>query len=310
VTAAAGAGARRGGAVEIVVGFTPAGASDRVARAIAPALGDVLGRSVMVANIPGEAGNRAARFVAACEPDGHTLLVGNNGILAANPLLFTDAGYETERDFVPVCLIGVQPSILVVSPGLGVRSLADLFARAASAPQPLVMAVSGHGSAAHLAGELFKARSGVALQEKPFDGAGPALSELSRGGCDLMFATASSVLGHISAGRVTPLAVTSARRMLQLPDIPTMPDQGMPGFEVASWHGLSAPAATPRPMVDVLEDGVRRALRTDAVRTALEALAIDIVGGSSGEFAAHIAAEIPKWAELVAIAGADAGRTR
>ncbi len=292
--------------IEVVVGFPPNGASDRVAQAVLPAMAAALGRSMTVVNRAGEEGNPAARFVAAAPADGCTLLLGNNGLLAANPLLFPDIGYDPLTDFSPIGLLGLQPSVLVVGPSLSVRGFAELVAIAESSPDRLAMAVSGYGSAAHLAGELFRSRTRVSLREAGYDGAKAALDDLASGKVDFMFATASSVLGRISADEVRPLAVTTAKRTAVLPKVPTLDEVGLTGFDVASWHGLAAPAGTPRAIVNSINRAASQALGDDGVRAALEALAIDVAGGTPEDFAAHIAAEIPKWAELVRASGASA----
>ena len=287
------------GPIEIVVGFTPGGASDRVARAIAPAMTTALGQPVTVSNRPGAAGIPAARFVARARPDGSTLLLGNNSLLAANPILFSDIGYDPLVDFAPISLIGLQPSVLVVCPRLAAPDLDTLVALARAKPGALATAVSGHGSAAHLAAQLFKVRAGVQLRENSYDGAAPALNDLAAGVVDMMFATASSVLQLIESRAVRPLAVTGIRRSARLPDVATMSELGFGGFDVTSWHGLAAPAGTDAAVVERLHRAVVEALRDKGVQATLTGLAIDAVGSSPSEFAAHIAAEIPQWARIL-----------
>ena len=290
--------------IELVVGFTPGGASDRLARAVAPAMSNALGQSLTITNRPGHAGNPAARYVAAADPDGYTLLLGNNSLLAANPVLFPEVGYEPRTDFAPVTLIGLQPSILVVSPSLPATELDELIGLARDRPGELAIAVSGYGSAAHLAAELLKSHARLELREVSYDGAAPALENLAVGNVDMMFATASSVLDHIEAGLVRPLAVTSAQRAALLPDLRTMGELGFAGFEAASWHGIVTPAGTPAPVIQRLHLAAVSALHDPAVRHTLQRLALEVVGASPAEFAAHIENETPKWAAIVTASGA------
>jgi tripartite-type tricarboxylate transporter receptor subunit TctC len=264
-------------------------------------MAQAVGQPIIVTNRSGAAGNPAARFVAHAPPDGETLLLGNNGLLAANPLLFADIGYDPLVDFAPISLIGLQPSVLVVSPMLGADNLEALIALARAGA--LATAVSGQGSAAHLAAELFKARTGTGLREASYDGAAPALKDLAVGAVDMMFATASSVLDHIRAGTVRALAVTSARRSPRLPDVATMAELGIDGFDVTSWHGLVAPAGTDATIVARLHRAIVEALRDEGVQKTFAALAIDAAGNSPSEFRAHIAAEIPQWARLMRESG-------
>src|SRR3954470_11443878 len=231
--------------VRFVVGFTPGGPSDILARALGAKLTETLGQPVVVENRPGAGGNLAAEVVAKSPPDGNTWLLGNNSILATNQALYSHLGYDPVKDFAPVALVAIQPNILVVNPSLPVGSVRELIAYAKQNPGRLNYASSGAGAAAHLAGELFKAMTGVDMVHVPYKGAQPALTDVIGGQAQLMFATSASVIPYIKAGRLRALAVTTARRSASVPDLPTVAEAGVPGFEAITWHGVVVPAATP-----------------------------------------------------------------
>src|SRR3989440_5729768 len=290
--------------VTLIVAFTPGGPSDVLARIIGKKLEQLLGQPFVIENRPGAGGNIAAEIAAHAAPDGHTLLMGNNSILATNASLYKKIGYNAERDFAPISLIGSQANILVVNPALPVTSLPDLVALATAKPGQINFASSGYGAAAHLAGELFKAQAGIDIVHVAYKGAAPALQDVIGGHVQLMFATAASVVGHVRDGLVRPLAVTTLKRSPVLPEVPTVAELGIAGFDATTWHGLVAPAGTPREAIDKLYHTTAVALADPAVRKALGDLGVDIVGSSPREFAAYIQAEIPKWRAVVKAARA------
>lgn len=290
--------------VTLIVAFTPGGPSDLLARILGKKLEQLLGQPFVIENRPGAGGNIAAELVARAAADGHTLLMGNNSILATNASLYKKIGYDAEKDFSPISLIGSQANILVVNPALPARSMADLIALARQKPGQLNFASSGYGAAAHLAGELFKARANIDIVHVAYKGAAPALQDVIAGHVQIMFATAASVVGHVRDGLVRPLAVTTLTRTAVLPDIPTVAELGIAGFDATTWHGLVAPAGTPRDLIDALHRATVAALAEPNVRKALGDLGVDIVGSSPQEFAAYIKAEIPKWSAVVKAAGA------
>ena len=290
--------------VTLIVAFTPGGPSDLLARILGKKLEQLLGQPFVIENRPGAGGNVAAEAVAHAAADGYTLLMGNNSILATNASLYKKIGYDAARDFAPISLIGSQANILVVNPALPVHSLAELIALARTEPGKLNFASSGYGAAAHLAGELFKARAGIDIVHVSYKGAAPALQDVIAGHVQMMFATAASVVGHVRDGLVRPLAVTTLKRTAVLPDVPTIDELGLTGFDATTWHGLVAPAGTPREVIDKLYYTTAVALDDPEVRKALGDLGVDIVGSSPKEFAAYIAAEIPKWSAVVKAAGA------
>ena len=290
--------------VTLVVAFTPGGASDVLARVLARAMEQTLGQPLVIENRPGAGGNVAGETVAHAVPDGYTLLVGNNAILATNRALYSKIGFDPEADFAPIGLIGSQANILVVNPSLPVHSLAELIALARANPGKLNFASSGHGLAAHLAGELFKAATAVDLVHVPYKGAAPALQDVIAGHVQMMFATASSVMSHIREGSVRPLAVTTLRRSAVAPDLPTLDELGLKGFDATTWHGLVAPARTPPEVIELLHRALAAALADAAVAKSLRDLGVDIMGGTPDQFRAYLRSEIPKWSAIVKASGA------
>jgi tripartite-type tricarboxylate transporter receptor subunit TctC len=292
--------------VTIVVGFPPGGPSDTLSRIIARKLGELLGQPFVVDNRPGAGGNVAGEVVAHAEPDGYTLLMGNNSILATNAALYGKIDFDPEKDFAPISLIGTQANILVVNPNVHADTLQELIDLAKANPGKLNFASSGYGAAAHLAGELFKTMAHVDIVHVPYKGAGPALQDVISGQDQMMFATAASVLGMIKSGQVRALAVTTLKRTAVLPDVPTIDELGIKGFEANTWHGLVAPEGTPKDVIATLHRAVTTALNDADVRRELTTLGVDIEGDTPEEFSAYIKAEIPKWAAVIKASGANA----
>jgi len=290
--------------VSLVVAFTPGGASDVLARILGRKLEQLLGQPFVIDNRPGAGGNVAAEAVAHTTPDGYTLLLGNNAILATNAALYKKINFDPEADFAPIGLIGSQANILVVNPSVPVKSMAELIALAKANPGKLNFASSGHGLAAHLAGELFKAEAKIDIVHVPYKGAAPALQDVIAGHVQMMFATASSVVAHIRAGKVRALGVATLKRTAVLPDIPTIDELGIKGFDATTWHGLVAPAATPKEVVAQLNRALVDTLADPAVKTSLADLGVDILGGTPAELAAYIHSEIPKWTTIIKASGA------
>jgi len=291
--------------VTVIVAFTPGGPSDVLARVLGARLHELLGQPFVVENRPGAGGNIAAEAVANAAPDGYTLLMGNNGILATNVSLYKKLNYDPEKDFLPISLIGRQANILVVNPAVEAHSMAELIALARSRPGRLNFASSGFGTAAHLAGELFKEATKVDIVHVAYKGAAPALQDVVAGHVDMMFATAASVVGLIRDGKVRALAVTTPKRTAVLPDLPTVAELGIPGFDATTWHGLVAPAGTSNEVIGTLHFATVTALNDPAVRKSLMDLGVDIMGSTPKEFDAYIKAEIPKWAAVVKASGAN-----
>ncbi len=291
-------------AVTLVVAFPPGGPSDVLARIVGKKMEELLGAPLVIENKPGAGGNIAADFVAHASADGYTLLMGNNSILATNESLYKKLTYSPQKDFMPITLLGTQANILVVYPAVPAHSLKELIALCKAQPGKINFASSGYGAAAHLAGELFKTEAHVDIVHVPYKGAAPALQDVVAGRDQMMFATAASVVGHIKNNQVRALAVTTLKRTAVLPDVPTMDEAGLKGFDASTWHGLVAPTGTPPEIVAKLHDAAVKALHDAGVQASLGRLGVDIVGDTPEQFKAYIAAEIPKWTAIVKASGA------
>jgi tripartite-type tricarboxylate transporter receptor subunit TctC len=289
--------------IRLVVAFTPGGPSDVLARLVGERIGQQLGQAIVIDNRPGAGGNVAAELVAHAPADGYTLLMANNSILATNAALYRHLAFDPAADFAPISLIGSQPNILVVHPSLPIRSVAELVAYAKQAPGKLNYGSSGYGTAAHLAGELFKQQAGIDIVHVAYRGAAPALTDLVSGQLQLMFATSASVLPFIEGHMLRPLAVSTATRSAVEPDLPTIAEAGFPTFEATTWHGIVAPAKTSAAVIDRLNRTIVAALREPDLRQRLTGLGVDIVGNSPAAFAAYIKSETEKWTALVKKSG-------
>jgi tripartite-type tricarboxylate transporter receptor subunit TctC len=292
--------------VRFVIGFTPGGPSDILARALGQKLAERRGQQVVIENRPGAGGNLAAEAVAKSAPDGYTWLLGNNSILATNQSLYRKLPYDPAKDFAPVALVAVQPNILVVHPEVPANSVSELVSYLKNNPGKLNYASSGAGAAAHLAAELFKTMAGVDMVHVPYKGAQPALTDLIAGQVQLMFATSASVIPYVKAGRLRALAVTTAKRSPSVPELPTVSEAGLAGFEATTWHGVVVPAATPAPLVQRLNQELNSVLNEKDLRERLAALGAEVTTGTPRDFADYIAREIPKWTKVVKDSGARA----
>ncbi|HEY4174782.1 MAG TPA: tripartite tricarboxylate transporter substrate binding protein [Rhodopila sp.] len=293
--------------IRLLVAFPPGGPSDVLARIVGQQLNAELGQSVVVDNRPGAGGNVAAEIAAKQPADGYTLLVANNSILAANAFLYKRLGFNPLTDFAPITLIGRQPNILVVSPSLGVNSVAELIALAKTKPGQLNFGSSGNGTAAHLAGELFRLKTGIDIVHVAYAGVAPALTDLMSGQIQMMFATSVGAMPFLKSGSLKALAVSSAVRSPALPDLPTMQQAGVADFDATTWHGLVAPAHTPAAVIDRLNAATVQALHQPDVAKRLAGLGVDVVGDTPEAFAAYIKAESIKWGEVIKRAGVHIG---
>jgi tripartite-type tricarboxylate transporter receptor subunit TctC len=295
--------------VRIVVPFAPGGTTDILARTIAPELTKAFGQSFVVENRAGAGGNIGAEVVAKSPGDGYTLLMGTVGTHGINKSLYSKLPYDPQKDFAPVTLVAGVPNVMVMSTKraqeLGVNSVADFIRAAKARPGRLNMASSGNGTSIHLAGELFKSRTGIFMTHIPYRGSGPAMTDLLAGNMDVMFDNLPSAMAHIQAGNLKAFAVTSAVRSAALPDVPTVAEAGkLPGFEASSWFGLLAPAGTPADVVSRLQQETAKALNAPAVKERLLAQGAIPSGNTPAEFAALIDAEIKKWEAVVKASGA------
>lgn len=292
--------------VRFVIAFSPGGPSDILTRLVGSKLAEATGQPFLFDNRPGAGGNIAGEVVAKAAPDGYTLLMGNNSILATNASLYRKMNFDPVKDLAPVVLIASQPNILVVHPSLPVKSVKELVALAKSRPGQLNYASSGSGAAAHLSAELFKSMTGISMVHIPYKGAGPALLDMLTGQDQVMFATALSVQPHIQSGRLRPLAVTTAKRSPSFPALPTVAEAGVPGFEADTWHGVVVPAGTPQAVIGRLNAEINKILRMHDIHDRLTHQGAEIIGGTPQQFAAYIQAEIPKWAKVIKDSGARA----
>jgi tripartite-type tricarboxylate transporter receptor subunit TctC len=281
----------------------PGGPTDILARLIGQKLSASLGQPVVIENRAGAGGNIGTEAAAKAPPDGYTLVTGNNATFGANVSLYKHLGFDPVKDFAPVSLVATQPNILVVHPSLPATSVKQLIALAKARPGQLNYSGSGMGAAAHLAAELFKSMTGTDIVHISYKSAAPALTELIAGQTQLMFATSLSVMPHIKANRVRALAVTTAKRARVTPELPTIAEAGVPGFEASTWHGVLVPAGTPEAIVNKLNAEIVRMLQLPDVRERLGTLGAEIVGSTPREFAEHIQREIPKWAKVIKDAG-------
>ena len=290
--------------IRLVVPFPAAGTTDILARAAAQKLTEAFGQSVVVDNRPGAAGNIGSDLVAKSAPDGYTLLMGTVGTHAINPSLYSKMPYDHVKDFVPVVLVAGVPNVLVVNPALPVNSVADLIKLAKDKPGQINFASSGSGTSIHLSGELFKTMAGVDITHVPYKGSSPALIDLIGGQVQIMFDNLPSALPQIKAGKLRAIAVTSLKRAPVLPDVPTISESGLPGFEASSWFGVLAPAGTPAPIVARINAEVNKWLQSAEAREKLLSQGAEAAGGSPEQFANHIRAESEKWAKVVKASGA------
>jgi tripartite-type tricarboxylate transporter receptor subunit TctC len=288
--------------IHVIVAFPPGGIADFAARAVAPRLAESLGMPVVVENRGGAGGIIGAELVAKSPPDGYTYLVTSISH-TINPSVAKSLPYDTQRDFAPVMLIADAPNILVVHPSVPARSLAELIALARTRPNELNYASSGTGTSTHLCGELFKTMAGVEMQHVPYKGGGPAVADLLGGQVQLMFATLPTVLEHVRAGKLRALGVTGARRFAGAPDIPTLDEAGLGGYEVSGWSGMFAPARTPRAAIDRVAGETAKILSDPALKERFTAQGAEPAVKMPDEFAAFVDSEVAKWRKLVAASG-------
>ncbi|WP_338665238.1 tripartite tricarboxylate transporter substrate binding protein [Pararoseomonas sp. SCSIO 73927] len=285
--------------IRLIVPYAPGGGTDVLARAVADKAGQRLGATIVVDNRPGGAGNLATAMAAEAAPDGYTLLVGNIGPIAVNPSLFRNLRPDPATALAPVTLLAAAPMLILVNPRLPVNDLRGLVALAKEKPGEINYGSAGNGSANHLAGAYFALKAGIDVQHVPYRGAGPALNDLVAGTLQMMPATLPSSIGMVKDGLVRALAVTTAARVPALPDLPTLAEAGVPGYEMSAWYGIMAPAGTPRPIVDRLQREIAAAIHLPEVRARIVAEGAEPSGNTPDEFRDFAAAERRKWAEVV-----------
>jgi tripartite-type tricarboxylate transporter receptor subunit TctC len=289
--------------VRVVVPYPPGGSTDIVARVIGEQLSQSMGQRFVVDNRPGAGGNIGMQLAAGAEPDGYTVVVGTTAH-AINMTLFKDLPYDTVKDFEPIALLTEIPLILVVNPAVEAQSVADLIALAKERPGTLNVASSGNGQSTHLAAEMFNAMAGIKLTHVPYKGSAPAITDVMAGHVQLMFDTVMSALPHVQAGKLRALAVSSAERAPVAPDVPTIAEAALPGYEAIAWNGLFAPAGTPRAIIDQLNAEVVRALQSEKVKEQLASLGATARPTTPSDFSTYVRDEVAKWAKVVKESGA------
>ncbi len=285
--------------IRLIVPFPPGGPADLLARMVGEKLSATFGKQVIVDNRPGAGGNIGMELGAKSAPDGYTLVLAPAGNLTVNPSLYRDVRYDVARDFAPVTVLAAVPNVLVVHPSVPVKSVADFVKYAKAHPGELSFASPGSGSGAHLAGELLKSTAGVDMLHVPFNGIAPAVTAVLGGQVQSMFAGAPSVLQHVRAGKLVALGVAAPKHIAAAPELPTLAESGLPGFDVTSWYGIVAPAGTPNDIVTKLQNEIANALRQSDVREKLAALGAEAIGNTPLEFGAMIRTETAKWSRIV-----------
>ena len=291
------------GPVRMLVPFPPGGGVDAAGRLLAQALTDSVGKPFVIENRGGANGNIGTEVAARATADGYTLLFTGAGFVT-NRSLYKKVPYDPLKDFEPISLMALGPNILVVHPSLPVHTVQELIAAAKARPGEIGFAGSGSGSTPHLAGELFNHMAGVQLVHVPYRGSGPAMIGLLAGDAPVMFLPAINAGPHIAAGKLRALAVTSRERLAAFPDVPTVAESGLPGYESSQWYGLLAPAGTPREIGDFLTGQIMRIMRAPEMKARMTHDGLVAIGSTREEFAAHIRSELEKWARVIRASGA------
>lgn len=290
--------------ITLVVPFPPGGSTSIVARIVAEKMSETLGQQIVVDNRGGAGGTIGTRAVAKSAPDGYTIALGYTGTLAIGPSLYPNVGYDPRKDFAPIGLIGHAPSTLVVHPSFAVRNIKELVDYAKANPGMVNYGSAGVGTVNHVAGEYFASAAGVQLKHIPYKGTGPALTDLLGGHIPMAFAPIPATHANVVNGKLRALAVTSAQRSSLVPDVPTIAESGVPGFEASLFYGLIAPAGTPRPIIDRLNKELRAALNSDDVKKRLVTDGADPTPGTPEDYGAHIDRDETRWSKVIKASGA------
>lgn len=290
--------------ITLIIPFAPGGSTSIVGRAIADKMSEVLGEKVIVDNRPGAGGTVGTRAVAKSAPDGYTIGLGYTGTLAIGPTLYAKAGYDPRKDFAPIGMIGHSPNSLVVHPSFPARTVAELISYAKANAGKVNFGSAGAGTASHITGEYFAKVAGITLVHVPYKGTGPALVDLIGGHIPMAFAPVPATHANIVGGQLRGLAVTSLTRASLLPEVPTVAESGLQGFDASLAYGLVAPAGTPRPIIERLNAELRKALQSEDVRKRLQQDGTDPSPGSPEDYAAFIDKDEAKWAQIVKSSGA------
>ena len=292
--------------IRLVVPFPPGGSTDILARALAQKLAEGLAQAVVIDNRPGAGGSIGSEAAAKAAPDGHTLMMGHLGTLAVNPAIYKNLPYDPVKSFAPVSLMAIVPSVLVVNPQVPAASAAELIAYARANPGKLAYGSAGAGSTSHLTTEYFKLATGTDILHVPYKGIGPMLTDLISGQLSMGINGAPAVMSHVNSGRLRALAVTGIARLPSLPQIPTLDESGVKGFDASGWYGIVVPAGTPREIVMKLNAEIRRIMQTPDLRARLDNEGAIPAAGSPEEFSAFIVSEIARWGAVLKRAGIQA----
>ena len=286
--------------IVIVVPFTTGGVLDTLARTIGQELTPALGQSVVIDNRTGACGNIGTAAYARAPADGYTIGMGTIATHGINPSLYGDRlPYDPIKDFKPLAMVATQRNVVLVNPALPIGNVQQLIAHAKAHPGRVAYGSAGNGSSQHMAGQMLMRQTGIKLTHVPYRGSGPALMDLIAGNIDLMFVDMPAAMPHIQSGKVRPIGVTSLDRSSALPDVPTVAEQGVPGFEVTAWFGVLAPAQTPQPIVDRLSGEILKIMARPAVIQKMKSLGTDPVAVPPAQFGQHIAREIDRWTAVV-----------
>ncbi|MGL4495442.1 MAG: Bug family tripartite tricarboxylate transporter substrate binding protein [Beijerinckiaceae bacterium] len=289
--------------VTIIVPFAAGGSTDIVARLVGQKMGELLGQNVVIENRAGAGGNTGSRAVASAEPNGYTLLMGTISTHALNTAVMKQMPYDPVTDFEPVSLLAVVPNVMVVNPNFPAKTVKECIEILKANPGKYSYASSGNGTPLHLSGELFKTMAGVQMTHVPYRGAGPALNDVVSGVVPIMFDNLPSSAGHIKQGTLRGLAVLTKERAASFPDMPTMAEGGLPGYETYTWNALFAPAKTPKAVIDVINKAANDSLKDATVRQRLTDVSATIIGSTPEQLREHVKAELAKWIPIAKSAG-------
>ena len=290
--------------IRLIVPYAPAGGTDIIARAAAVELSKTLGQAVTVDNRPGAGGNLGSEMAARSAPDGYTMVMSASSLHGITPYLYSKLNYDPNKDLAPVIVLAGFPNVLVVHPSVKANSVTELTALARSQPGKLSCASSGSGSTIHMSCEMYKHMLGLQIEHVPYKGSGPAMIDLMAGTVNLMFDNVPSAISHIRAGKLRPLATTGAKRSFVLPDVPTMIEAGVPGYESTAWFGLCMPAGTPKEIIARMNADGQKATRAPDFIKRMNDLGYEIIGGTSEQMAAMIQDEMKRWGPIVKASGA------
>jgi len=284
--------------IKWIVPFPPAGAMDVIARTLGEHMGRSLGQTFVIENKPGAGGNIGVDAVAKSAPDGYTMMIVANG-MAVNKFLYGKLTYDPVKNFEPVSLLAVVPNVLVTQASSPAKTVSDVVAKAKSQPGKMTYASAGNGTSIHLAGELFASMAQVDLLHVPYKGSGPAVTDLIGGQVDYMFDSVTSAMPHIQSGKLRAIAVTTSKRSTALPNVPTIAEAGLPGYELAPWFAVYMPAGTPKPIIAKIHDALLAAMKLPEVQKRLAAIGAEPIGSTPEQLAGHLDAEMVKWAKII-----------